>query len=129
MPSPELEIGIVIDNHVGFWTANIVGIGAIIGTFFGWLPAVAAGIAAIFYIIQIWESATVRHYLANRKMVRKAKKIAKLRAREKIITAQLAALETVRQAKAIAKETVAVAQAEAAQQVVVESIEAETKTG
>lgn len=119
----------MIDNHVGFWTANALGTAAIIGTIIGWLPAIAAMVAVIFYLIQIWESATVRHYLANRKMVRKAKKIARLRAREKVITAQLAALETVRQAKAIAKETVAVAQAEAAQQVVVESIEAETKTG
>lgn len=120
---------VVIDNHAGFWTANVLGTAAIIGTIIGWLPAIAAAVAVIFYCIQIWESATVRHYLANRKMVRKAKKIAKLRAREKIITAQLAALETVRQAKAIAKETVAIATAEAAQQVVIESIEAEIPPG
>lgn len=115
------------DDPVFQWVGNVVSLGAIAGTLIGWLPFFAAFVAIVWYSIQIWESATVRHYLANRKMINKAKKVARLRAKEKVILAQLDALETVRAAKATAKEVLAVAAAEAARQVTVDSIEAETK--
>lgn len=115
------------EHPVFQWAGNIISLAAIAGTLAGWLPLFAALVAIIWYSIQIWESATVRNYLNNRRKINKAKKIARLRGKEKLILAQLDALETVRAAKATAKEVLAVATAEAAKQVTADSIEAETK--
>ena len=115
------------EHPVFQWIGNLVSLAAIVGALAGWLPIFAALVAIIWYSIQIWESATVRHYLNHRRTIRKAKKIAKLRARAKVIAASLDALEVVRAAKAEAKEKVAVAAAEAARQVAEESIQAEVK--
>jgi hypothetical protein len=93
---------------------DILSAGAIIGTFVGWLPAAAALAGFVWYLIQIWESKTVQDWLNKRLMLRKARRIAKLRAKEKVIVAQLEALETIRQAKTEAFEKVEVAKAEAA---------------
>ena len=124
-PKPDRAVS---DHPVFHWVGNAVSLAAIAGTLAGWLPLFAAVVAVIWYSIQIWESATVRHYLSNRQTIRKAKKIAKLRARAKVIAASLDALEVVRAAKAEAKEKVAVAAAEAAKQVAEESIQAEVKS-
>ena len=55
--------------------------------------------------------------MRNRQMVRKAKRIAKLKAKEKVIVAQLEALETLRQARVDARDKVEVAKVEAAKMV------------
>jgi hypothetical protein len=125
LPSPRSER--VSEHPVFQWVGNVVSLAAIAGTLAGWLPLFAALVAIVWYSIQIWESHTVREYLSHRQKIRKTKRVAKLRAREKIILAQLDALETVRVAKATAKEVVAVAAAEAARQATADSIEAETK--
>ena len=117
------------ENPAAFWLSNVAGLAAIMGTLMGFLPAFAAGIAITFYMIQIWESSTVRHYLANRRMIRKARKIRKLKARAQVIEAQLDALETLRQAKVVAKEKVAIAHAEAAKQVALENLNIEQEAG
>lgn len=106
--------------------ADAISAGAIIGTLFGWLPYFAALAGFVWYIIQIWESRTVQHYLQNRKMVKKAKKIARLRAKEKVIVAQLEALETIRQAKADARDKVELAKVEAAKDKIHEEIKADS---
>ena len=96
---------------------------AILGALFGWLPYAAAALGLCWYSIQIWESRTCQHWWHNRQMVRKARKITKLRAREKVIVAKLEALEQVRAARHEAVEKVEKAKVEAAREVV----QAETK--
>ena len=77
---------------------------AIVGAVFGYLPYAAAVAGLVWYLIQIKESHTFASWWNNRKMLKRAKKISKLRAREKIILAELEALESVRAAKHAAVE-------------------------
>lgn len=115
----------VMDN---FWTSirhivDTLSAGAIIGALIGVLPAIAAAGAFVWYLIQIYESRTVQHWLANRKMVQRARKLAKLRAQEKMVLAQIEALATVKTAERAARAKVADAATEAAKEV----IQAETQ--
>lgn len=97
----------------GWVVAHVFGAGTIAATIAGVFPPIAAFFAFLFYMVQLWESSTVQHYVRNKRMVWKARKVARLRAKEKVITAQLEALEVVRQARTEAKELVATAAAEA----------------
>lgn len=110
---------------------NTVFAGVVGATVLNWLPQiigiVAASTAFIWYIICIWESRTIQHYINNRRMVVRARKIARLKAQEKVITAKLDALEVVRQAKVEAKEKVAQATALAEVLKVKEEIAAQIK--
>ena len=99
------------------WVADTLSAGAIVATIAGYLPFIAAVAGLLWYLIQIWESRTVQHWMRNRQMVRKAKRIAKLKAKEKVIVAQLEALETLRQARVDARDKVEVAKVEAAKMV------------
>lgn len=65
------------------WIGNIVSVGAIITSALGFVPAVAALVAFIWYLIQIYESVTVQRWLANRRL----RKIAKLKARVVVLEA------------------------------------------
>ena len=107
-------------THAAALGVDAIAAGTILATLLGYLPEIAAILAILWYIIQIWESRTVQHWWRNRVMVRKAKKIARLRAREKVIVAQLAALEMVRAARHAAVELTETAKVEAAKQVVQE---------
>lgn len=49
--------------------AQVISVAAILGTLAGWLPVAAAFIAAVFYIIEIWESATVQHWFGRTSLV------------------------------------------------------------
>lgn len=94
------------------WAGSVVSTLAIIGTFIGWLPYIAAFAAFVWYVIQIFESRTIQQWHAKKVLIRRTRKIAKLRAREKVIAAQLEALLKVEAAKREAKilvETVAAA--------------------
>lgn len=106
---------------------DVVSAGAVIGSFLGYLPVAVAFIALIWYIIQIWESRTVQHWWRNRQLIRKAKKITRLRAREKVIVAQLEALESIRQARVEARDKVEMAKVEAAKLQVHEETEIAAK--
>ena len=55
-----------MDWSIDKWAGNIVSVGAIFGTFIGWLPGIAAFIAFVWYLIQIYESATVQLWLKRR---------------------------------------------------------------
>ena len=92
---------------------DVAGIGVIISAMVGWIPIFAAFVSLIWFSIQIWESRTIQHWLNNRRMVQKAKKIARLKAKEKVIIAQLEALESLRQARADARDKVEQAKVEA----------------
>lgn len=94
-------------------TGHVISFFALAGSLAGILPALAGLVAMVWYAIQVYESQTVRHWLANRSMSKKAKRILTLRAKEKIIIAELEALELVRAAKIEAREKIAVAHAEA----------------
>jgi hypothetical protein len=68
------------------WAGNIVSLGAIVGTFMGWLPAVAAVVAFTWYSIQIWESHTVQNWLhtrRERKIAYYTARVHQLRAQQK----------------------------------------------
>lgn len=112
-------------------TPNTVGDvfagGAILTSLLGYLPAIAAVIGVIWYLIQIWESKTVQDWYARRAAARKIAKIASLKAQQKILTAELAALEVVRQAQASAVERVEQAKAQAAAEQVAVTTNAEIK--
>lgn len=82
-------------------------------TIVGWLPVIVAVIPAIYYLILIWESSTVQHYVRNLRMRRQARRIARLKAKAKVAQAALDAEELLRAARSEAKEKVKVAAAEA----------------
>lgn len=107
-------------SHPSNLLADGISALAILGTILGYLPYMAAVAGLLWYLIQIKESHTVQHWWNNRKLVRRAKKVARLRAREKVILAELEALESVRAAKHAAIEHVETAKVEAAKLVVQE---------
>lgn len=73
------------DPHsIQAWFGNTISGAAILATLAGWLPTVAAIVALIWYLIQIYESATVQRWLANRKH----RRLAHLKARVIMLEAQ-----------------------------------------
>lgn len=108
-------------NLVGDVFAGTTLFGAIMNHFWAVLPTVVTvlggSLAILWYCIQVWESKTCQQWNLKRQARLKAAKIAKLRAKEKIIAAQLEALELRRAAAATATELVAVAAADAKQDV------------
>lgn len=102
--------------------------GGIVATILGILPqlvgVVAAVVAMCYYSICMWESRTVQHWYNNRKLVQKAKRVARIRAEQKVLLAELEALEVVREARALAVEKVEAAKAEAAKMVVKQDAQA-----
>lgn len=52
------------DNHIRVLThvADTISAGAILGTFLGYMPPLAALAAIIWYAVQIWESHTVQKW-------------------------------------------------------------------
>ena len=65
---------------------------AIVGTIIGYLPFVAAFAGLCWYIIQIIESRTVQTWYQARATSKRTQKIAKLRAKHKLIEAKINAL-------------------------------------
>jgi hypothetical protein len=96
------------------YVADIVSAGAIVGTILGYLPFIAAFFGLVWYLIQIWESRTVQHWWRNRVEVKRAKKLVKLRAREKVLVAKIEALALTRAARVEARDKVERARVEAA---------------
>jgi hypothetical protein len=54
-------------DHIALWVANGISTGAIISTFLGWTPSVAALVALVWYCIQIKESHTFQTWRNSRK--------------------------------------------------------------
>src|ERR1700687_3394194 len=101
------------DNHIMQQIAPVghtTSIAAFIAAILNWLPPVLASIGAIFgivwYTIVIYESRTFQHWKRNRQMKKRAKKLAKLRAKERIVLAEIDAIEKVRSARVEAREIV-----------------------
>ena len=106
------------------WTGHALSIGALLAVFAGVLPAMAAIASFLWFAIQIYESRTVQHWKNNRRMRNHAKKLARLRAKEKVTLAEIAALERIRHAGAEARDLVGEARAEAATLVAAEEFAA-----
>lgn len=66
------------DHHITQWIGNGLSVGAIVSTVFGWLPAVGAIVAIVWYVVQIKESDTFKRWSLRRHMKRVARLEAKL---------------------------------------------------
>lgn len=91
------------------WLGNGGALATIAGTILGLLPPLAALAAVIWYLVQIYESKTYRDWRDERLRRKKERKIARLKAKQKVVAAELEALETVRAAKDFADHMVATA--------------------
>jgi hypothetical protein len=112
---PDVSPGFLSPDVATQLVPHGASIGAIIGALMGWLPAFIALIPAAYYGILIYESKTVQGWLHRRFERKSRKRIAKLRAKAKVVSAQLEAAEMVRSAKVEAVDKVAVAVADAKQ--------------
>src|SRR4051812_3750833 len=92
---------------LGHWVGHILAPGVILGVLVGYLPAVAALAAFIWYLIQIYESETCQRWLDKRRTQRKLKRVTKLVTEHKILVAELDALAVVREARVVAADKVA----------------------
>lgn len=102
------------------WVGHSLSGTAILGSLVGLFPPIAAAAAFIWYLIQVYESRTFQHWFRNRQMKYRAKKLAKLRAQEKIVLAKIEAIEKVRLANVEARELVETAKVDAAKLVLKE---------
>ena len=64
---PTARIAQVITSSPGDVAAHTFSTGAILGAFLGYLPNVAAGLAALWYMLVIWESKTVQGWVGRRR--------------------------------------------------------------
>lgn len=50
------------------WIGNSASVGTVVSSLLGWLPPAAALIAFVWYLIQIYESKTIRRWLERRRV-------------------------------------------------------------
>ena len=97
------------DSHSQITGSSVMG-SALVLTILGYLPTILAVIASllgvIWFLICIFESRSYTHWSRNRNMKRNARRLMKLRAREKVVIAKIEAAETLRQARVAARELV-----------------------
>ncbi len=81
-----------MDQHgdLSYWLGNGTAAAAIVGTFVGWLPALAALIAGCWYLVQIYESKTVQVWVRDRRV----RKLARLQAHAIMLQAKLTQADT-----------------------------------
>jgi hypothetical protein len=84
----------------------------------GWLPFLLAAIGSLvgttYYCVSLWETRTVQHWVRNYRMKRNARRLMKLKAKEKIAVAKIEAAELKRQARVAARDLIEREIAEAA---------------
>ncbi len=73
-----------VGDHVLSWFGNGASLGAVGLALIGWLPPIAAVIAVIWYMIQIYESNTVQGWIRSRR----TRKLARMKARVIMMEAQ-----------------------------------------
>lgn len=103
------------------WTGHVLSLFAWVGALLGMFPAIAGFAALVWYTIQIYESATIQKYMEARRTRIKTKRVARLRAEQRVLVAELEALEVVREARVVAEDKVAKATHEAATQLAVDA--------
>lgn len=64
-------------HQLGLISADVISAIAIVGTFAGLLPPMAALAAVIWYTVQIWESDTVQTFVRGRRHVLRRKRLRK----------------------------------------------------
>ncbi len=114
-----------LGNHLG----DLLGTGAVaiallsrLLGFLGDTITYAGALAGlIWFCIQIWKSRALQHWWHNRQEVRRARRLVRLRAKEKVLVAKIEALAKVRQARVEARDLVETAKVEAATQIVHET--------
>lgn len=72
------------DHNYLLWFINLFGGSVIVSTIAGFVPPIAAFVALVWYLIQIYESATVRRWVS----LHRTRKLAKLKARVMLLEAQ-----------------------------------------
>lgn len=77
----------------GVVVAHTASIGAIAAAFVGWIPIIVALIPAVYYLILIYESSTVQTWVHKRLLKRTNRRLAKLKAQQRILAAQIMAEE------------------------------------
>lgn len=79
-----------MESHhtLSHWAGNVLSIGTLVGSLLGWLPLIGAGVAIVWYAIQILESHTVQVWAARRRI----QKVARLKARVLILESKIAPL-------------------------------------
>lgn len=77
----------------GAVVAHTASISAIFAAFVGWIPIIVALIPAIYYLILIYESSTVQTWVHKRALRRTTRRVAKLKAKQRILAAQIIAEE------------------------------------
>lgn len=75
---------------------------ALAGTLMGYIPVVIAIIPALYYLLLIYESVTVQGWLAHRRALKAAIKLAKLKAQVIVVSARIDAAADVKAAKVTA---------------------------
>lgn len=101
-------------NPVLNYAADGVAAGTLVMTLIGVLPGIAALLAGIWYIVQIYESKTVQAWMERRRIARRARKLADLEAKKLVLLAEIDAIEKVRMARAYGVEKVEEAKTDAA---------------
>lgn len=79
-----------------------------------YITVFAAIVASVSYAVTIWESTTIQYWVAKWKQRRQARKMLKLKSRQRVVNAQIEAMERVQQVKTETHEQVQVAKAIAA---------------
>jgi len=99
-----------LGNHLGDVLSALAAALALLGQFFGFLgnsiPYLSGLAALVWFCIQIWASRAIQHWWNNVREVRRAKRLVRLRAREKVLVAKIEALAKVRQARVEARDIV-----------------------
>jgi hypothetical protein len=118
----QADNGLALLFHIPILTSIVVSL-------LGLLPYIgiaASGVVGfIFYTIQIYESKTYQQWRHDRTIKKQARRLAKLRAEEKLILARIDAIETVRVAKVEAAEMMEREKVEAAKLVAKEPAQTE----
>ena len=99
--------------HIGSVSLFGVSVAGVIGYLPVIITCVAGVLAACMYAVTLWESKTVQHWMNNRRQIKMAKKVARLKAKQKVLEAELTAVEKVRLARHEARELVESAKSEA----------------
>ncbi len=123
---PVPDVPVPTDIHVIAQAApHVASLGAILASFVGYIPVIVAVIPAVYYLILIWESKTVQHYIRNCRMRYHGRKI--LRARRKILiaAARIEAEALLSKARSQAREKITQAAALAKTQAIKEAADME----
>ena len=85
---------LIEENHYQTTGSSIMG-SALIVTILGYLPTILAVVASmlgvIWFLICIYESKSYTHWSRNQRMKRNARRLMKLRAKEKVVIAKIEA--------------------------------------